>query len=57
MSIRRKPILELDASGKAHELDNLDVVDGSVFPSSDAVNPALTITANAGRGTRAHAVG
>ena len=57
MSIRRKPILELDASGKAHELDNLDVVDRSVFPSGGAVNPALTIIANAGRGTRAHAVG
>jgi choline dehydrogenase-like flavoprotein len=32
---------------KAHELDNLYVVDGSFFPSSGAVNPALTIMANA----------
>ena len=32
---------------KAHELDNLYVVDGSFFPSSAAVNPALTIMANA----------
>ena len=32
---------------KAHDLDNLYVVDGSFFPSSAAVNPALTIMANA----------
>jgi choline dehydrogenase-like flavoprotein len=37
----------LDATCKAHELDNLYVVDGSFFPSSGAVNPALTIMANA----------
>lgn len=37
----------LDVNCKAHELDNLYVVDGSVFPSSGAVNPALTIIANA----------
>jgi choline dehydrogenase-like flavoprotein len=37
----------LDARCKAHDLDNLYVVDGSVFPSSAAVNPALTIMANA----------
>lgn len=37
----------LDANCKAHELDNLYVVDGSFFPSSAAVNPALTIMANA----------
>jgi choline dehydrogenase-like flavoprotein len=37
----------LDASCKSHELDNLYVVDGSFFPSSSAVNPALTIMANA----------
>jgi choline dehydrogenase-like flavoprotein len=30
-----------------HELDNLYVVDGSFFPSSGAVNPSLTIIANA----------
>ena len=32
---------------KAHDLENLYVVDGSFFPSSAAVNPALTIMANA----------
>jgi choline dehydrogenase-like flavoprotein len=37
----------LDPFCKAHELDNLYVVDGSFFPSSAAVNPALTIMANA----------
>ncbi len=37
----------LDVNCKAHELDNLYVVDGSFFPSSGAVNPALTIVANA----------
>jgi choline dehydrogenase-like flavoprotein len=37
----------LDPTCKAHELDNLYVVDGSCFPSSGAVNPALTIMANA----------
>jgi len=37
----------LDVRCKAHELDNLYVVDGSFFPSSSAVNPALTIMANA----------
>jgi choline dehydrogenase-like flavoprotein len=37
----------LDPNCKAHELDNLYVVDGSFFPSSGAVNPALTIMANA----------
>jgi choline dehydrogenase-like flavoprotein len=37
----------LDIHCKAHDLDNLYVVDGSFFPSSAAVNPALTIMANA----------
>jgi choline dehydrogenase-like flavoprotein len=37
----------LDADCKAHDLDNLYVVDGSFFVSSGAVNPALTIMANA----------
>jgi choline dehydrogenase-like flavoprotein len=37
----------LDPDCKAWEVDNLYVVDGSFFPSSAAVNPALTIMANA----------
>jgi choline dehydrogenase-like flavoprotein len=37
----------LDTNCKAHEVDNLYVVDASFFPSSGAVNPALTIMANA----------
>lgn len=37
----------LDVNCKAHDIDNLYVVDGSFFPSSGAVNPALTIMANA----------
>lgn len=37
----------LDTNCKAHDVDNLYVVDGSFFCSSSAVNPALTIMANA----------
>src|SRR6266498_4158163 len=37
----------LDPNCRAHEVDNLYVVDASFFPSSAAVNPALTIMANA----------
>jgi choline dehydrogenase-like flavoprotein len=37
----------LDIYCRAHEVDNLYVVDGSFIPSSAAVNPALTIIANA----------
>lgn len=37
----------LNADCKTHDVDNLYVVDGGVFPSSGAVNPALTIMANA----------
>jgi choline dehydrogenase-like flavoprotein len=37
----------LDPNCKTHEVDNLYVVDASFFPSSGAVNPALTIMANA----------
>jgi len=41
----RSSVLDLDC--RAHEVANLYVVDGSFFPSSAAVNPALTIMANA----------
>jgi choline dehydrogenase-like flavoprotein len=37
----------LDLNCKAHDVDNLYVVDTSFFPSSSAVNPALTAMANA----------
>ena len=37
----------LDVNCRAHEVDNLYVVDASSFPSSAAVNPALTVMANA----------
>jgi choline dehydrogenase-like flavoprotein len=37
----------LDVSCKAHDVDNLYVVDTSFFPSSGAVNPALTAISNA----------
>ena len=37
----------LDLNCKTHDVDNLYVVDGSFFPSSAAVNPSLTIMANA----------
>jgi choline dehydrogenase-like flavoprotein len=37
----------LDVNCKAHELDNLYVVDTSFFCSANAVNPTLTVVANA----------
>jgi choline dehydrogenase-like flavoprotein len=37
----------LDPFCKAHDIDNLYVVDASFFPSSAAVNPGLTIVAQA----------
>lgn len=37
----------LDLNCKAHDLENLYVVDASFFPSVGAVNPSLTIIANA----------
>ncbi len=37
----------LDVHCKAHDVDNLYVVDASFFPSSAAVNPGLTIIAQA----------
>ena len=37
----------LDASCKAHEVDNLYATDSSFFVSASAVNPTLTIIANA----------
>jgi len=37
----------LDLNCRAYDVDNLYVVDGSFFVSSGAVNPTLTIIANA----------
>ena len=37
----------LNTNCRAHEVDNLYVVDTSFFPSIGAVNPALTAMANA----------
>jgi len=37
----------LDINCRAHDVENLYVVDTSFFPSSSAVNPALTAIANA----------
>jgi choline dehydrogenase-like flavoprotein len=37
----------LDRDNRAHELDNLYVVDSSFFPTSGGTNPSLTIAANA----------
>ena len=36
----------LNTDCRAHEVDNLYVVDASIFPSIGAVNPALTVMAN-----------
>ncbi|MBD2091581.1 GMC family oxidoreductase [Microcoleus sp. FACHB-1515] len=37
----------LDLNCRAHEVDNLYVVDSSFFPSSSSISPALTVLANA----------
>jgi choline dehydrogenase-like flavoprotein len=37
----------LDLNCRAHEVDNLYVVDSSFFPSNTSVSPALTVMANA----------
>ncbi len=37
----------LDSSNRAHDVENLYVVDASFFPSSSGTNPGLTIAANA----------
>ncbi len=42
----------LDAQCKAHQLDNLYLVDASCFVSASAVNPSLTIIANSLRVAR-----
>jgi len=36
----------LDCDNRAHDLDNLYVLDASFFPSSGGINPSLTIVAN-----------
>ncbi|HVA75447.1 MAG TPA: GMC family oxidoreductase [Acidimicrobiales bacterium] len=41
-----------DAVGRYHQLDNLFVADGSVFPTSGGHNPTLTIMATALRNSR-----
>jgi choline dehydrogenase-like flavoprotein len=38
-----------DRNCRAHEVDNLYVVDGSPFPTATGANPTLTIMANAWR--------
>jgi choline dehydrogenase-like flavoprotein len=35
----------VDAFGRAHDVENLFIADGSVFPTSTAENPSLTISA------------
>jgi choline dehydrogenase-like flavoprotein len=42
----------LDRDNRAHDLDNLYVLDASFFPSSGGINPSLTIVANSLRVSR-----
>ncbi len=42
----------LDPTNRAHDVDNLYVVDASFFPTSGGMNPSLTIAANALRVAR-----
>ena len=37
----------VDGYGRAHDVPNLYLIDGSVFPTSSGVNPTATITASA----------
>ena len=37
----------LDVNNKAHDLNNLYVVDASFMPTSGGANPSLTVAANA----------
>lgn len=46
----------LDATNRAHGMENLYIVDSSFFPSSTGTNPSLTIAANALR-VAAHITG
>jgi choline dehydrogenase-like flavoprotein len=39
----------LDRGCRAHEVGNLNVVDGGPFPTATGANPTLTIIANAWR--------
>jgi len=43
----------VDAYGRHHHLENLAVIDGSVFPTSLGVNPCLSIYALAARNATA----
>ncbi len=42
----------LDAHNRAHDLENLYVVDASYFPTGSGINPSLTLAANAIRVAR-----
>ncbi|MGH6834825.1 MAG: GMC oxidoreductase [Methylocella sp.] len=39
----------VDADGRTHDVPNLFICDASVFPTSGAVNPSLTVQAIAAR--------
>ena len=41
----------LDRDNRAHDLDNLYILDASFFPSSGGINPSLTVVANSLRAT------
>jgi choline dehydrogenase-like flavoprotein len=51
---------QMSVLDRAHDIDNLYVLDASFFPSTDGINPSLTIVANSFRATdkdRSEAIG
>jgi choline dehydrogenase-like flavoprotein len=37
----------VDLTGRSHEINNLYIIDASIFPSCPSIGPGLTVVANA----------